>query len=106
MENFSYFDCQHGERYYPFGKGSKEKMLNAISGNSLDVRQLDFDFHSLPLLDNPSGHTTLTSESSDLEFDVMCEKILKQLFQIQQKATMVISISILHLLFTSLLSFQ
>jgi hypothetical protein len=40
VENMSYFDCEHGTRYYPFGRGGRDNLLagcKALLGDSEGV---------------------------------------------------------------------
>lgn len=55
VENMSYFDCEHGSRYYPFGKGGRDVILQSLDSSSLSVdatvrNSLSLcPFHSFPL---------------------------------------------------------
>jgi ABC-type uncharacterized transport system permease subunit len=31
VENMSYFDCDRGQRYYPFGRGGRDQLLRALA---------------------------------------------------------------------------
>jgi hypothetical protein len=61
----AYFQCNHGELYFPFGKGGKEQLelrlkglqlTNAVSSRSSKAmeRLLQCPLHSLPLSENMS----------------------------------------------------
>ncbi len=52
----AYFRCEHGSRYFPFGRGGREKLLgglsSALSGDAL-LRLQSCPMRSLPLVAEP-----------------------------------------------------
>ena len=62
VENMAYFTCEHGTRYYPFGKGGREKLLKGLVAVDGEPTQQQKDaqwrlqqcpLHSLPLVADP-----------------------------------------------------
>lgn len=74
VENMSYFTCRHGERYHPFGQGSKEKILKELSrqkgAEEDDQSEISsqWSYHQLPLTAESSGLIATESVSSELEY--------------------------------------
>ena len=73
VENMSYFECRHGERYYPFGKGGRERLLQSllkVSGSSRGKTKVGSGLdrlrvcpmHSLPLTEEVSHEANVENE--------------------------------------------
>lgn len=68
VENMSHFTCEHGARYYPFGRGGRDKLLRglgAAGGEGLSQAQQDTQWRlqrcpmqSIPLVIEPEDRVT------------------------------------------------
>lgn len=103
----SFFECVEGRRYYPFGRGGRERILRGLSGwglaaspsasNGTLERLRQCPLHCLPLRSHPDDdenavdgderqypHPLLRKEYADL-----ADSVLNELFRLQVDAVLV-----------------
>lgn len=104
VENMSHFDCEHGTRYYPFGRGGRDRLLKELFQQQSQLVVEDMSscpYHSLPLiLDNNNNEENrdyqrppivLASPESNAakEYKRLAESMILELFRQQGQTTIV-----------------
>jgi Mrp family chromosome partitioning ATPase len=114
VENMAYFVCRHGEKYFPFGCGGKEKLLAELSkqssadgDNDADTESHGWPYHQVPLTMEGSGlqmdessspnyvnlPAVISAPSSETAgaYKSLADSVIDQLFKQQTEASMVSS---------------
>lgn len=90
----SYFECDHGKRHFPFGRGGRQnlleglKALNAGQHETAFARLSSCPLHCLPLTAELSAQPAPTASNN--QFDEMFDRIgsdcIAELFKLQVEA--------------------
>lgn len=106
VENMSHFDCEHGTRYYPFGRGGRDRLLKELfqqQSQSLIEDISSCPYHSLPLIIDNSDDSSeqkppivVTSPDSDAAkvYKSLAENMILELFRQQGQTTLIPSVSL------------
>lgn len=112
VENMAYFVCRHGEKYFPFGCGGKEKLLaelskqaSTASGNNQVMESHGWPYHQVPLTMEGSGLKMDESSSPNYvslpaiisapnsetanTYKSLADSVIDQLFKQQTEASLV-----------------
>lgn len=111
VENMAYFVCRHGEKYFPFGCGGKEKLLLELSKQSSEgdsdqhADSHGWPYHQVPLTMEGSGlemvdsstpsyahlPAVVSAPSSDTAsaYKGLANSVIDQLFKQQTEASLV-----------------
>jgi len=109
----SYFECEHGKKYFPFGRGGKEKVLRSLDLVTVNAEGIEDNawrdniqncpFHSFPISENLAVNhdgddsiefpVVLRSPKSDISkiYDALCDDVIGEIFKIRTGALVVIT---------------
>jgi len=105
VENMSHFVCDHGTKYYPFGRGGKDKLLDALAdSSSSDVSSsssyttlANVPYHTLPLSSNISEVIPVVLRSPISEeaktYSTLAKDVVLEILRLQLGAQLIPSIT-------------